>query len=76
MLRLTTMDKERFLMLRKNSASLTYGMLHTRTIIMSTHANPFEVKSMEEQIGDNGEILSVNTLGKKCFNAPKIFHLS
>ena len=43
---------------------------------MSTHANPFEVKSMEEQIGDNGEILSVNTLGKKCFNAPKIFHLS
>ena len=50
-------------------------MLHTRTIIMSTHANPFEVKSMEEQIGDNGEILSVNTLGKKCFNAPKIFHL-
>ena len=35
---------------------------------MSTHAKPFKVKSMEEQIGNNGEILSVNTLGKKIFN--------
>ena len=31
------------------------------------YAKPFKVKSMEEQIGNNGEILSVNTLGKKCF---------
>ena len=39
------------------------------------YAKPFKVKSMEEQIGNNGEILSVNTLGKKYFIAPKIFHL-
>ena len=31
------------------------------------YAKPFKVKSMEEQIGNNGEVLTVNTLGKKSF---------
>ena len=48
-------------MLRKNISSLICSYDY------NGYAKPFKVKSMEEQIGNNGEILSVNTLGKKCF---------